>query len=160
MPEDPCIEFILKSQPDDPRHKKWEYKIILDTLQGMESSDIKTLLDTINSNHKKSHSCNKDLFSYSGLYGIVGTLSSNNILSVNNKLYSVSPEYITSTVRYMPVSKYCIAIFLFSVLFMIYSLYTKTNIQVSILLVMAGALYIVAQMLGEEFNFNNFKPKK
>ncbi len=159
MPEDTCIDYILKSQPDDPRLKKWEYKIILDTLQELESTDIKTLLDTININHKKNHKCDRDLFSYNGLYGIVGTLSVNNIISVTDKMYSVSPQYITSKIRYMPVSTYCVGIFLISVLSMIYSLYTNTNIQASILFVMAGALYIAAQMFGEEFNFNNFKPK-
>ncbi len=159
MPEESCVDYILKSQPDDPRLKKWEYKMILDTLQELESSDIKTLLDTININHKQTHNCNKDLFSYSGLYGIVGTLSSNNIITVSNKMYSVSPQYVTSKLRYMPVSTYCVAIFTLSVLFMLYSLYDKTNIQASILFVMAGALYMVAQMFGEEFNFNNFKSK-
>lgn len=159
MPEDSCIDYILKSQPDDPRLKKWEYKIILDTLQELESTDIKTLLDTINTNHKKVHNCNKDLFSYSSLYGIVGTLTINDIIEVKDKKYSVSPEHVTSKLRYMPISTYCVAIFTLSVVFMIYSFYEKTNIQASILFVIAGALYIIAQMFGEEFSFNNFKPK-
>ena len=160
MSEQECIDFIFHSNPDDPRLKKWEYKIILDTLQDLDGSDVKKLLDTINTVHKKNHKCDNDLFSYNGLYGIVGTLTQNNILIVKNKIYYVSTEYVTSKVRYMPVSNYCVGIFLFSVLFMLYSLYTKSNIQISVIFVMIGAVYIVTQMLGEEFNLDGLKNKK
>lgn len=160
MPEDQCIEYILKSQPDDPRSKNWKYKIILDVLQEFDPLNISTLLKEVNNTHKEQHKCDKDLFTYDSLYSTVAVLSSSNILTVNDKMYSVSPEYITTKTKYLPLSIYCIVMWALSVIFLVYTVFVRTMTTEAVIMVATGAVYVFAQMFGVEFDFNNHKLKK
>lgn len=160
MPEESCIDYIQKSQPDNPRLKNWKYKIILDVLQESEPLNISTLLKEVNTTHKEQHKCDKDLFTYDSLYSTVAVLSSNNIIIVEDKMYSVSPEYITTKTKYLPLSIYCIIIWALSVIFLIYTVFTKNMTSEAVIIVMTGAVYVFAQMFGIEFDFSNHKLKK
>lgn len=160
MPEDSCVDYILKSNPEDPRLKNWKYKIILDVLQESDALNISALLKEVNTTHKEQHKCDKDLFTYDSLYSTVVILSSSNILTVNDKMYSVSPEYVTTKTRYLPLSIYCIVILGLSVMFLIYTIFTRTMTTEAVIVVMTGAVYVFAQMFGVEFDFNNYKLKK
>lgn len=157
MPDDQCIDYILKSQPDDPRLKKWEYKIILDTLQELENADIPTLLKTINTNHQELHGCKNELFNYNKLYSYLNVLLSENVILTDKnfsvRTYSVSPNYSTVKLKYLPISNYCVYIFSISVLLLLYSTYINYMTTTTTQIVMVGAVYILGQMIGTEFDY-------
>ncbi len=157
MSDQECIDFIFHSNPDDPRLKKWEYKLILDTLQELENADIPTLLKSINTNHQHLHKCNNELFNYNRLYSYLTLLIEEKIIITNKQFsvrtYSVSPEYTTIKLKYLPLSNYCVYIFAFSVLLLIYSIYINYMTNVVIQMVMVGAVYIFSQMIGTEFDY-------
>lgn len=160
MPEESCIDYILKSTPEDPRLKSWKYKIILDVLQESDPLSISTLLKEVNTTHRDQHKCDKDLFTYDSLYGTVSVLASSNIITVNDKMYSVSPEYVTTKTKYLPLSIYCIVIWALSVIFLIYTMFTRNMTNEAVIIVMTGAVYVMAQLFGIEIDFNNHKLKK
>lgn len=157
MSEQECIDFIFHSNPDDPRLKKWEYKIILDTLQELENADIPILLKVINTNHRELHKCNSELFNYNRLYSHLNVLLQEEIITTNKhfsvRTYSVSPIYATIKLKYLPISNYCIYIFALSVLLLIYSIYVNYMMSAITQVVVVGAIYILSQMIGTEFDY-------
>lgn len=147
-------EIIQKLlQHSEPRSASWQNRVILDTLQEEEPCNITDLQRAINENNE----C-EDLLTYHQVRDALLVLHSQGVVKndVLTKRFSIMPEYRTQEVKYLPVSNYCIAIWVASAIALAVVAYYNLNQYMSqaVVLVMVGSLYLLGQYLGSEFEFN------
>lgn len=142
--------IVALSEKHDPRSVKWENRAILDTLQDVEPCIVSDLLKAVN----ERYGC--ELFTYSSLYANLHGLLMQQAVKNNSltKKFSVSPDYITVEVRYLPVSNYCVALFIASTIALLLSVYFQVMVVQAILAIIIGALYLFGQYVGSEFKLN------
>jgi predicted transcriptional regulator len=151
--------IITLSKKLDPRSISWEFRAILDVLQDEEPITVKELESAI----CKKYDC--ELFTYKQLYDIIQTLVKQNVIKNNpvTKQYCIAPEYRTKEVRYLPISTYSLVLLLLSVGNLIMTIPQKEDPTIALIMVLIGALYLLAQYIGAEFNPENglkqFVPK-
>lgn len=151
----PSREEIIQKllQHSDPRSASWQNRVILDTLQDEEPCNITDLQKTINENNE----C-EDLLTYHQVRDTLLVLHSQGVVKndVITKRFSIMPEYKTQEVKYLPVSNYCVAIWVVSAIVLAFVAYYNLNQYMSqaVVLVMVGSLYLMGQYLGSEFEFN------
>lgn len=147
------------SKKFDPRSISWEFRAVLDVLQDEEPATVKELETAINERYE----C--ELFTYKQLYNTVQAIMKMGVIKNNplTKQYSISPEHRTTEVRYLPISTYSIILFALSILNLIFTIHQKNEILNATIIVLIGALYLLAQYMGSEFNLSNgwkqFMPK-
>jgi len=147
------------SQKFDPRSISWEFRVILDVLQDEEPLTAKELETAI----CQKYEC--DLFTYKQLYDNIQGLVKKGVI-INNvitKKYTINPEYRTKNIQYLPISTYSVILLIVSIGYLLTNIYLKHELILSIIIVLTGALYLLAQYMGAEFNINNgwkqFVPK-
>lgn len=143
----------------DPRSISWEFRAILDVLQDEEPMTVKELETAI----RQRYEC--DLFTYKQLYDNIQGLVKKEIIINNSitKQYTVNPEYRTKNIQYLPVSTYSVVLLMLSIGHLLTNIILKHDLVMSIIIVLTGALYLLAQYMGAEFKINNgwkqFVPK-
>ncbi len=154
-------EEVIKvlSRKFDPRSISWEFRAILDVLQDEEPLTVKELETAI----CQRYEC--DLFTYKQLYDNIQGLIKKEII-INNpvtKQYTLIPEYRTKNIQYLPISTYSVVLLMISIGHLLTNIYLKHELVLSIIIVLTGALYLLAQYMGSEFKVNNgwkqFVPK-
>lgn len=147
--EETIIQLTKKS---DPRNLKWEFSVILDTLQEQEEPvKVSELVEEIN---EKFETDDAPLMDYNSVHYNTGELAKQGAI-LNNKLTTkieIAPEYITSEVRFLPVSNYCVALLALSVVIWIFTLaFRQEYVTTTSIVLVVGMLYILLQHLGSEF---------
>lgn len=139
------------SQKFDPRNTSWEFRAILDVLQDEEALTVKELEMAI----CERYECT--LFTYKQLYDLIQGMIKRDIIRNNpiTKQYTINPEYQTKTIQYLPISTYSVVLLLLSVGYLLTNLYLKRDLIMAIVVVVTGALYLLAQYLGAEFKIYN-----
>ncbi len=143
----------------DPRSISWEFRAILDVLQDEEPMTVKELETAICQKYVR------DLFTYKQLYDNIQVLVKKEIITNNpvTKQYTVNPEYRTKNIQYLPISTYSVILLMLSIGHLLTNIYFKNELVLSIIIVLTGALYLLAQYMGAEFKANNgwkqFVPK-
>ena len=154
-------EEVIKvlSRKFDPRSISWEFRAILDVLQDEEPMTVKELETAI----CQKYEC--DLFTYKQLYDNIQGLVKKEII-INNpvtKQYTLIPEYRTKNIQYLPISTYSVILLMLSIGNLLTNTYFKHDLVLSIIIVLTGAMYLLAQYMGAEFKVNNgwkqFVPK-
>jgi len=155
MQKDELIKTL--TQKKDPRSVKWENKVILDTLQELQSSQVSDLLKAVNDTFE----CEPPLLTYNQLYSHLKGLLVDGIVNVNpiTKQYSVKPEYITviEHTEYLPISNYCVMLFAVSLMGLVIASIAGVMVAQAAGLVIAGGLYLFAQLVGSEFDYEERK---
>lgn len=153
-------ELITNLTKKSDLRADWRNRVILDTLQEFEEPcTIKELLDAIS---EKYPTQDEPLFNYSALHHIITTSLKNSGTILNNevtKKIRINPEYITSEVRFLPVSNYCVALLALSGGAFVFSLVSGYGILYTGMSIIVGILYILAQFLGSEFKIGGFSKK-
>jgi len=139
------------SQKFDPRNTSWEFRAILDVLQEEEPLTVKELEIAIVERYECA------LFTYKQLYDLIQGMIKRDIIRNNQitKQYTINPEYQTKTIQYLPISTYSVVLLLLSVGYLLTNIYLKRDLILAIVVVVTGALYLLAQYLGAEFNMYN-----
>lgn len=154
-------EDVVKtlSRKFDPRSTGWEFRAILDVLQDEEPITVKELETAI----CQRYDC--PLLTYKQLYDNIQAMLKKDIIRNNpvTKQYTINPEYRTNNVKYLPISTYSVVLLMLSIGNLITNIYFKNELVLSIIIVLTGSLYLLAQYVGAEFNVNNgwkqFLPK-
>ena len=154
-------EEVIKvlSRKFDPRSISWEFRAVLDVLQDEEPMTVKELETAI----CQKYDC--DLFTYKQLYDNIQALVKKEIIMNNpvTKQYTVNPEYRTKNIQYLPISTYSVVLLMLSIGHLLTNIYFKHDLVLSIIIVLIGAMYLLAQYVGAEFKINNgwkqFVPK-
>lgn len=154
-------EDVVKtlSRKFDPRSTSWEFRAILDVLQDEEPITVKELETAI----CQRYDCH--LLTYKQLYDNIQAMLKKDIIRNNpiTKQYTINPEYRTKNVQYLPISTYSVVLLMISIGNLLTNIYFKKELVLSIIIVLTGALYLLAQYVGAEFNLNNgwkqFLPK-
>ena len=157
MNRDEVIKVL--SRKFDPRSISWEFRAILDVLQDEEPMTVKELEIAI----CQKYEC--ELFTYKQLYDNIQGLVKKEII-INNpvtKQYTINQEYRTKNIQYLPISTYSVILLMLSIGNLLSNIYFKHDLVLSIIIVLTGAMYLLAQYMGAEFKVNNglkqFVPK-
>lgn len=151
----PSREEIIKkiSEHHDPRSTSWQNKVILDTLQEEEPCNTTELQRAIS----EEFGC-KDLLTYHQVRDALLILHSRGIVKndVLTKRFSIIPEYRTHNIKYLPISNYCVALWVLSAITLTLIAYYNLSQYMlhAVILVTVGSLYLIGQYLGSEFEFN------
>ena len=145
------------SSRHDPRLLKWEYKVILDTLQEQdEPVQVSELLEAINEKYETDN----PLLDYNSLHYNVKALIEQGAVQNNNlsKKISINPDYITHKVQYLPVSNYCMWLLAISGAAFVFSLLEGGyGIKYTGMAIIIGTLYIIGQIRGSKFKIGKQK---
>lgn len=137
----------------DPRSASWQNRVILDTLQEEEPCNITDLQRAIS----EEFDC-EDLLTYHQVRDSLLVLHSQGIVKNDalTKRFSITPEYRTHEVEYLPVSSYCVALWAASAIALaVIVIYNIDQYMLhAVLLTTVGSLYLIGQYLGSEFEFN------
>ena len=145
-------EIIQKlSAHHDPRSTNWQNRVILDTLQEEEPCNITDLQKAIGENY----GCD-NLLTYHQVRDNLLILYSQGVVKNDPlmKRFSVMPEYRTQEVKYLPVSSYCVALWVVSVGALGIAVYYDYMVSQAVVVTMVGGLYLLGQYLGSEFEFD------
>ncbi|MDD5454192.1 MAG: hypothetical protein PHW62_01650 [Candidatus Ratteibacteria bacterium] len=139
------------SRKFDPRSISWEFRAILDALQDEEPITAKELENAI----CRKYDCH--LLPYKQLYDNIQAMVKKDIIRGNpiTKQYAINPEYRTENVRYLPISTYSVVLLMLSIGNLLVNVYLMSELTVSIIIVLTGALYLLAQYVGSEFDVTN-----
>ncbi|MDP1721988.1 MAG: hypothetical protein Q8L37_02155, partial [Candidatus Gottesmanbacteria bacterium] len=139
------------SRKFDPRSIGWEFRSILDVLQDEEPITVKELETAI----CQRYDCH--LLTYKQLYDNIQGMLKKDIIRNNpiTKQYTINPEYRTKNVQYLPISTYSVGLLMLSIGNLLTNIYFKNELVLSIIIVLTGAMYLLAQYVGAEFNVNN-----
>lgn len=140
------------SRKNDIRTFRPEYRIILDTLQISSPMTIKSLQEEIN----EIYGC--EMFTYKQLYDITESLLKKDAVKINheNKEISINPEYVILP-QLLPVSSYSIYLLAITIIIVMVSLVRHMAMEISIVMLITGIFYILAQRFGSEFKVDNNK---
>jgi hypothetical protein len=136
------------TKKNDIRAIKPEYRLILDKLQDDSPMSINELTQEIN------HDYDFELFVYKQIWDNVRALIDLGAIKNNEltKQISINPEYILYP-ETLPISSYCVYIFAISAIFLLTSIATKTFLEISVSIFVAGLLYLAGQHYGSKFEF-------
>lgn len=150
----PTREEIIKnlSERYDPRSASEINTAILDTLQEEEPCNITDLRKAIDEKYEST----EEVFTYHQVRDALLILHSQGIVKNDTltKRFSIMPEYRTHEVKYLPVSGYCVALWVASAISLTLSIYYDYMMREATLFVVVGSLYLIGQYLGSEFEFN------